>query len=312
MNKKILETIISSLLLGAGSLIINLFFSYLFVDKGVVRIGEPIEVGQNQFQISISILNSSDKNINNIEVNLPLNIEKKDIISSQPIVINRVNANYGINKGSIFNIPDILGNQKLTMVVTSSKIIYSDQVKINKNGNNIEVEYFDKVTSPFKKNITSLVINSLMFVVLLIVANYLIDRRSQKRIEEYREMANKRENDLQEYIKIINDGHEKLNKDREEISKEVDKLHEKIKEITYNNTKWRILYSSRLNDFRKELTFWKDTVRRVLYKTGENNIDSQELFNIVTTTLQTYQTKVNAEDDYETLKVMSKMFEEKV
>lgn len=311
MNKKILETIISSVLLGIGSLLINLLFSYLFVDKGVVRIGEPIEVGQSQFQTSISILNSTDKNISNIEFSLPLNVEKKDIITSQPIVIKKVNANYGINNGSIFNIPDILGNQKVTMIITSSKIINSDQVKINKNGNSIEVEYFNKVTSPFKKTMLSLVINSLMFIVLLTVANYLIDRRSQKRMEEFRELAGIRENDLKESLKLVSDWQEDLKKDREELKEEVDILHKKIKEINYNNTKWKILYKSKLSDFRKELDFWKDTVRRVIYKAGENKIDSQELFNIVTTNLQTYQTKTNANDHYETLKVMSKMFEEK-
>ncbi|WP_221413069.1 hypothetical protein, partial [Peribacillus simplex] len=46
-------------------------------------------------QISISLVNTSNKNIDNLEIKLPLNVLTDDIFVSQPIIINKLNTNYG-------------------------------------------------------------------------------------------------------------------------------------------------------------------------------------------------------------------------
>jgi hypothetical protein len=310
MTKKVMETIISSLLLGALTLAFNLTFSYFFIEKGTIRIGEPIQIGQNQFQISISLMNFSNKNINNLEIKLPLNVEANNIFVSQPIMINKINTNYGNNSGSVYQVSKLASHENITIAIITSNKIDANQVAINNNGNNVEVEYIDKVTSPLKKSIGTWTVNALIYAALFGLTNYITDRRRQKQISEYYDKWERNKKEIQEETERMSKRINDQEKERLKILEESEKLNQKIQKIHDTHMKWRVMYLSKLRDFSKELNFWRDTIRKITYKSSENKIDSNELINIVTNNLQTYQTKINAEENYETLKVMSKIFKD--
>ncbi|GIP54812.1 hypothetical protein [Paenibacillus vini] len=311
MSKKVIETIISSLLLAIVMFLFNLLSSNFIVEKGTIRISEPIEIDKNQFQISVSILNFSNKNINNLEIKLPIDVPANNIIVTQPVTINKVVTNYGNTFGAIFRITKVAEHQNISMVIMSSQKIETNQVVIDKNGNNIEVEYFNKVSSPYKRNIDNLIINAIIYAALFAVTNYLTDRRRQKLQNEYTERLEISKRDIQEDTDRIKKRLEEQEKERLKIFQDYERLVAEVEKLKDTHIKWKIIYQSKLKDFSKELNFWRDTIRKIIYKSSDTKIEADELFITVTKSLQTYQTRVNAEDNYDTLKVMSKMFEER-
>ena len=74
----------------------------------------------------------------------------------------------------------------------------------------------------------------------------------------------------------------------------------------------KILLLARLSDYSKELTFWRDTIRKILYsmsKTGKKA--AEEVIKEVTATLKTHSTLSESEDDFETIKMASLLLEKK-
>lgn len=68
---------------------------------------------------------------------------------------------------------------------------------------------------------------------------------------------------------------------------------------------------SRLSDYSKELTFWKDTLKKILYKTETRSSSSEVIFDTVTETLKTYGTRKNYKDvDFDTLTVLQGILKE--
>lgn len=310
MTKKVIETIISALVLGALTLVFNLFISYFFIEKGTVRIGEPVQIGQNQFQISISLVNTSNKNIDNLEIKLPLNVLTDDIFVSQPIIINKLNTNYGNHSGGVYQIPKIASHEKLTMIVSSPVRIESSQIVINNNGNNLEIEYLDKISSSFKKNIGLWIINALIYTVIFGLTSYISDNRRQKQDRELIESIEKSKKEIQDEKEWMNNRFDEYHNEKAILLEKTNRLEQQVQKVHDSHIKWKVIYQSRLRDYSKELNFWRDTIRKIVYKSSESKIESSDLINIVTKNLQTYHTKIDAEENFESLIIMSKIFTE--
>ena len=52
----------------------------------------------------------------------------------------------------------------------------------------------------------------------------------------------------------------------------------------------KIRFVKTISDYAKELEFWKDTIRKILYESNKNKIESEDIFKMVTLNLKTYNT----------------------
>jgi hypothetical protein len=98
--------------------------------------------------------------------------------------------------------------------------------------------------------------------------------------------------------------------EQEKINKKYDDLTERHKILNKNSKKYKLLLLSRLRDYSKELSFWKDTIRKIMYKTSDKKDMSKELFDIITKNLKTFSTKNDNEVDYKMVEVLSKILKD--
>ncbi len=85
----------------------------------------------------------------------------------------------------------------------------------------------------------------------------------------------------------------------EEIRKETDevkKLYERKKAILIR----------RVSDYSKELEFWRNTIRKVLYDRLSTEKEAEIIITHVTNRLGTYGTRDSSAEEYETIEAMAK------
>jgi hypothetical protein len=64
----------------------------------------------------------------------------------------------------------------------------------------------------------------------------------------------------------------------------------------------KILLLARISDYAKELQFWRDTVRKVLYQTSHEQSTSEKLINQVTQALGTHTARTGETLDFDVIK----------
>lgn len=308
MIKRISEAIITAVSIAFITFLISFGFSKLYDEQATVHIGKLIEIEDNKYQIALNIFNYDEQAINKLRVSLPSNLSINHIKSSQSLLINKVETNIGDSTVSTFEIARVPENQNLQILFFLNKRIAEKDIFIEKNGNKIDVKNFDDIASPLEEKLTPYILSALLYGLLYSIINYYFDRVRMRRQEE----LDKR---FEEQQKL----RDELNTVREqtilESKKEIDFLREesgvlkqKIDRYQTESAKARLITSARLKEYRKELNFWRDTIRKVLYEKGEGD-NAEKLISSVTENLETYLTKQSKDIDFESIKIYSQIFQ---
>ena len=96
--------------------------------------------------------------------------------------------------------------------------------------------------------------------------------------------------------------------------KQIKKANDRLKKNGERLKSLHHLYIARISAQSKELGFWKDTIRKLLYSAKDGKVNNDAIFDLVTRNLKTYQanSKLNVdEDDIEYL-VAKKIHDEKL
>jgi hypothetical protein len=125
------------------------------------------------------------------------------------------------------------------------------------------------------------------------------DQKHQKRVAEVREELDKAKIEERNLV-------EKQEKLGEETTRTVDDLRKEINEVRKADARIRILQGARLGDYSKELDFWRDTIRKVLYQSSSDEKISEMLIRQVTESLKTYGT-LESSKDYDAIAAMAKL-----
>ena len=117
--------------------------------------------------------------------------------------------------------------------------------------------------------------------------------------------------------KITNNETEKMEKEIEQTNKAIDVLKQsikisddKIREQNKRTMKMKMLLERKIRDYSKELNFWKDTIRKILYGVSKDDMRKKDICEIVTENLKTYRTKEKCEY-FELEKIMEEFKEDK-
>lgn len=301
MKDKILEQIISFILITVFAFFGNVGFNYLFRDKGVVRIGYSMELEKGKYEIPIDIYNFEDSSLDNIKIKIMDNIDIDRIKTSEILNIKKELNNMNSNTSSIFEISKVNENKKMQMIFITTRKVESKDIEIIKNGNRIKVEYPDDIKSPIKEQLLTALMNALIYAIILSIFQYYMGKRDTKVRKDMEEQVEELKSHSNHLTSII----DKEEKDFEKIANKNNKLGEELEEYKQYVKKREILLLARIRDYSKELNYWRDTIRSILYKSKNNNINVDVVFDMVTKNLKTYQVKENKEPDFETLKVLS-------
>ncbi len=256
----IFEVLITILLTSLFSFVISIFFNRNQCD---INIGTSI-VNGNEFMTPITIKNNSG----NIEV------EDLDItVGEYNEIINMVsNITYTIeNKKKAITLNYIPPKETVSIIIITKDVINLDSVKIAYKGN-LNITYLEDKSETY----TLIISQAIIYGIMLIVIKYLQDKNHKKQMMR---------------IDEVNKTVEKNDKEINDLLTEQKDLKSEAAELKKDKHKLRIYYLTRMKDYKKELDFWKDTIRKFIYQSSLNKVNSEELFDVVTDTLKTYGTK---------------------
>lgn len=272
----IINSVLAALIPSLILLIVNSSIYYFNKEKVNISISESTYIN-DKYVTSISIKNFQEKDIIK-EINLWL-------INGDISEINSNMKNSYIKDEKNIKINDIIPEYKGTMVVYSDIPLDRDNLKIETNiksnivflGNQQESAYI---------NIKNYAIICLIYFVMLSAFNIYSKLYTNKKIYE------------------ANEESKKVKEEQERIKADLEKAKESFENTNYKIEKVRIKYLKIIKDYNKELDFWKDTIRKLLYSSKEKTIKENDIFKEVTMNLKTFHTldKCNYSDIYEILK----------
>ena len=265
-NKKIIvDAIVTSLISSLILLIINSGV-YWFTKEKISITVTPSSYINNEYVTVVSLKNfQNNKSIS--EINFWFNdtiIKKVDTELKNEIDYNNV---------KVDNIlPDYTGN----IVIYSEKEISEQNLKVELN------EKYNLVfISSQKESAYIQIINylgtALIYFIEFAIMLYLYKKFTNRKIKE-------QERKIEETERAIRI----LKQDQETIMKEAKRINKRI----MNN---KLLFARRLSDYSRELNFWKDTIRKILYRVSKEDMKKNDICEIVTDNLRTYRTKEKCE-----------------
>lgn len=254
-TKIIVDAIVTSLISSIILIIVNSSVYWFYKEKVNISVSSSIFVS-NEYITTINVKNyQRNKSIS--EINMWINNnEIKSIETNLSNNYEKINNN--------IKIKDIIPEYTGSIILHSENEINEQNLKIEINEKANIVFLSTQKESAYiqiEKYIGTALIYFIEFTIMLIFDKRYYDKKRRESQEEC--------NRLEEKIKQVE---EKANK----IYKQ--SLYGKLK------------LQKRIMNYSKELNFWKDTIRKLLYKSKENKIKDNDIFQIVTKNLKTYQT----------------------
>ena len=286
----------------------NFVVAFMASDSATLTIGDILKTSDGKYQLNFTINNfSKNKNINDIEIIIPTDISLDTISTNRPLNIDKVSSYIDNDQTSVLKIKSIATNEHITFSVDLKTLINESDITVNKNNNKISVKYRKDDTSPFKENLLYYGICSTIYLVITFIANYRRNQETKKNDEHWaklRDESNKLFNDNTKHLL------DQLNKVKEENDTLIESNAKEIASIKNFNTKSNLLYQARIRDYKKELDFWHDTLRKILYLNNYDEHTIQKIFDSISNSLETYTTKEST-PSFDDIKILANILKDK-
>ncbi|MDM5197592.1 hypothetical protein QUF79_06125 [Fictibacillus enclensis] len=316
MKARILETLVLTITGMVVTFLFSALIAYFTENNPEIKIGSSSKIQDNQYYLPI-VISTFEKGINNLTVSVPANVKKSQIKSSEPLNIKNIENNIGTENGSVFEVNKIPANKNTQLVLITNKSIDDEKIEIYSDKSKLNLQHSSEIQNPISSQIKSILINTVVYGLLIGLLTYWSDKRRDEKIKNARERTEdvQRLLDLQsKEIENLNLNSDRIKEHSEKIEKKqekaFDEIEQKLANAEANSIKKQILLQAKLNDYRKELNFWRNTIRKILYKLPDGENKATDLFNLITKSLKTYQTNEKYIHDFESLKALSKYIED--
>lgn len=288
-KSKAVETLVAVMITFITTLALNTGTNYLFQNKATVVIGDRISSGGLYFR-PVEFSNHTNLPMDGVLLVIPKSTHSKDIAASAPVQITEVADNAGTAALQRIRLSGIAARRVLRLLIPVTGQSVAEEVDIaNASQTGLDVVAGDKSTNLLREAVNSALIDSILYASVMGVGFLVFESRVMGPIRV-------RQQELAESAKAL--------------SKELDtrkKVTDAAIEQTQNNLRrMRLLLLSRLDDHRRELSFWRDTTRKALYGFVNSKEDAESLFRSVTETLKTYGTR-ESNESLETIVVLANM-----
>ena len=265
-NKKIiLDAIVTSLISSLILLIVNSGV-YWFTKEKINITVTPSSYINNEYVTVISLKNfQNNKSISNINLWFD-NVIIKNADTDLKNVVNKDNIK--INDIS----PDYTGN----IIIHSEKEVTEQSLKIELDEKCNLVFTSSQKESAYIE-IRNYLVTACIYCIEFAIMLYLSKKFTNSKIKE-------QERKIEETERAIRI----LKQDQETTMKEAKIINKRI-------MKNKLLFARSLSDYSKELNFWKDTIRKILYGVSKDEMKKKDICEIVTDNLKTYRTKEKCE-----------------
>lgn len=285
--KKLANTIVTVAVTFVITLALNLIIELLTQDKGAVMIG-PVVTIQGQPYMPIDISNHAQEPLNNLVLSIPESTDSYSIISSSPIEVEEVPDLVGTNTRKRIQISGLEPRQVTQLLVPMADQDAAELVRlVNAKQVGLAIERVEDIERPISLAMKDAVVTASIYAAIIAIGTFLyyaqseeVGKKLDKAMSESRELESR-------------------------VAATQAELQEKVSEVANRQKRYQILLLARLSDYSKELSFWRDTIRKILYQTSGDSKTSEIVINQVTETLRTYGTRSEAADDFETIEVLA-------
>jgi hypothetical protein len=200
------------------------------------------------------------------------NIELQEIVSSNPLKTEQFESSNQCSNSKLLKLSKIKPSEITSIFLPMEDV--SHQIDIIED-NKIKSSNYNELTSPLKSAVNEAMISSVIYGVLLgIVSFFLVGKINKDSKKQLAEVKNLR----------------KKNEENSENIKEVKKVSAKIQAMNL----------LKIRDYRKELDFWRNLIKKLLYDTTNKSFKrAKDLIENITSELKTYSTREKTLFNYE-------------
>ena len=271
--------------------------SYSTLSNGEVQYS-VLTKSKNDYQAIVRIENASTKPISDLQILIPKSVHPKEIISTNPIKIDITDSDLTNQDLKILSISMIPPSTTTILFIPLHQeaecctFVNLDSLQLNQN-NGLYLE--QPLLTAFKKGIEVALILMLIYIPITLYLSTKIKETSIKLDSTRQESA-----DLKKTIEDLQDEIKKEHHDmRDHFQKQKKEHQEKLTQATLKISKIKATLIRAISDYSKELDFWKDTIRKMLYTHASDSKIVDKLIDSMTATLGTYQTKSRLANDAE-------------
>ena len=279
----------STIICAIGVFIINILLNsvtgYFSEDKGIITIGPIIHIGKDMFA-QVSLSNLDREPTNGLMLSIPAKTQVTSIRASAPIKLESISNSVGNEMRKHIEVSAVESSRvTVLMMPIETKEDLSLISAINERQIRYSVESYDNVHSWLRvvmyKALFAAGGTALLYAGLL----WYLEHRNQ----------------------VLNSNVRELKSRLEEVAAENNQRYDnamlEVKQATDTSHRVKIFYMNRASNLSKELDFWRDTIRKVLYKTDGKDVDT--LLSDVRGHLKTYSNDLKAMD-FETIEALAK------
>lgn len=263
--------------------------NYFILPVGEIIVGEPI-VNDQKIELPITINNYSKRTVKDLRLSLPPTLNDSNIISSNSLTITQIPSTT-VTGGTIYSLSDIDATSVTSMLITSTDMNLINKVKFkNYSEKNLSlVSSSDQNEAPLSRSMKRMGIYAITFALINFISLFYLEKI----------LAIERRKIAELEVKIsesIEDG-ESLKSESKLVTARVDKL--------------KLVMLKKITDLSNELDFWKNTIRKILYKCSDRKIDPEQLFDAVSESLETHSSKSSMKFSREYSDLFEKLFSKK-
>lgn len=256
----------------------------LTADSGYIRIGKIVSIGYDRF-VPIEIENYKSSTLSGIKVLMPLGLEAKEIISSKPIQIEKVNATASSDQFNLFDISEING-EEITRILVPLQFEGSRCCQfLNANELKLELKNDDDIVNPVRNAFFNSARTAAIYSILIFFLAIWLKSK----------------------IEALKQELERLSEKNDSSSEQTEKLKEDLIDIRKIYKRQRVFLLRRVSDYGKEVEFWRNTLRKILISQGADSNSTKNMLREISMTLSTLSTHGNTGNEYEDFKALQQV-----
>ena len=281
-----ISPVVCTFLLAIVSTLAAIFTNTFSNPDYLIRIGKTVQVNDNFYITSVQIKCFSSSSLENIYLTVPASITLADINCNVPLNINIEENNIGSQNKTTFIITRVNRPDNAQLVIqTHTKFPPNEQISVGCNNiDKIRVEFFntpEACRTPLltKGDIISISCTILVYILAVLAIKIIATKHNKENRKEIDRIQNEHANTISSANLLISN-----------LNSKISNFEKNLKTSEARNAKQRIIYQAKLRDYKLEIDFWKDTIRKILYGCKTSRITQEKLFEEVTNNLKTYRT----------------------
>jgi hypothetical protein len=280
--KKIFESILIVIATFFVLLLLNTVINYLMRDFGSVNIGKVIDI-KSQLYLPLDIYNYSKKPINGLQMFVPSTTSIQDIVSSLPLRIEEISTTGGLGDTKKIILSDIDPSSVAQLMIPIENGKQNNLISIiNSEDLRLSIVTRAEIQNPILKAMYGFlgysIIGSIYWAIFLYINTRIYESDRKKMIEKI-----------------------------DSIKEDAKKIEKEFFEYRDAYVKIRVILLARISEYQKELDFWRDTIRKVVYEVTKNKNDAEKLIDQVSLALKTYSLRENSTLDLDFMLKVSDM-----